>query len=240
MLSLPLLQTLFLQRRGYLLPWKFIPWSLLLASWWHWHLFAIEETIKHSLVIQTDPCFCISFSLECSRSHTYILPNWQLLGSKWKMLAMVLWSWGTCSSFPVAQETHRNFQMTFQAQRCPLRRKHKLTVRGWGEWAKQLHSFCSDFTLVASICLPTPDKVSMGQRNSTDASVHSATAQCRQSLKGEIIYLSQIKKRKIATENSNYALPRCIRNSSRTDQKEAQHCIAATAGQQFLFSLTEK
>lgn len=66
-----LLQTL-LTDEGYLLPCKFIPWSLTLAGWWHWHLFAIETTIKHNHAIQTDPCFCISCSLESSRSHTFI------------------------------------------------------------------------------------------------------------------------------------------------------------------------
>lgn len=66
-----LLQTR-LREEGYLLPWKFIPWSLMLAGWWHWHLFAIETTVKHTHARQTDPCFCISCSLESSRSHTFI------------------------------------------------------------------------------------------------------------------------------------------------------------------------
>lgn len=88
-----------------------------------------SSTIKHIHAIQTDPCFCISCSLESSRSHTFIFAKLAVARKQKKNAGNGSVELGNMQAvFLQHRKTDRNSQVTSQAwdiQGCLLTRKAK-------------------------------------------------------------------------------------------------------------------
>lgn len=88
-----------------------------------------SRTIKHIHAIQTDPCFCISCSLESSRSHTFIFAKLAVARKQKKNAGNGSVELGNMQAvFLQHRKTDRNSQVTSQAwdiQGCLLTRKAK-------------------------------------------------------------------------------------------------------------------